>query len=234
MKNRFSSLVIVALFGILALIINGACDAKDEEKVLKTHSISYFWNFEDVPVGELPSGWKVEATGRQSPLATWQVQEDRSAPSGIKVLGLVKTNHHSGGTFNLCWTDRVNFLNGQIEVAFKPVKGRIDQGGGIMWRVQDRNNYYVARFNPLEDNFRIYYVKHGIRRMIQSARISLKPQMWHKMKIVQNGDKYQCYLNGKKLLEGKDSHFKHAGGVGLWTKADAVTSFDDFKVATIK
>ena len=218
----------VAVLLIIFLASAAMVIAKDKQPAVKAGV--YFLDFEDVPVGELPSGWKVEATGRQSPLATWQVQEDRSAPSGTKVLALVKTNHHSGGTFNLCWTDKVSFQDGEIEVAFKAVKGRIDQGGGIMWRVQDRNNYYVARFNPLEDNFRIYYVRDGIRRMIQSARVSLQPGKWHNMKIEQKGSEYACFLNGRKLLEGSDSHFKKAGGVGLWTKADAVTSFDNFKV----
>ncbi len=194
----------------------------------------HFWDFEDVAPGKLPAGWKVEATGRQNPLATWQVQEDKTAPSGSKVLALVKTNHRSGGTFNLCWTNEVSFLNGEIEVAFKAVRGSIDQGGGIMWRVQDRNNYYVARFNPLEDNFRIYYVRDGIRRMIQSARIALKPGVWHVMKIVQKGNEYECFLNGSKLLAGRDGHFEKAGGVGLWTKADAVSSFDNYKVRKVR
>ena len=110
------------------------------------------------------------------------------------------------------------------------MRGRIDRGGGIMWRVKDRNNYYVARYNPLENNFRIYYVKKGKRVMIASARIALESNRWHTMKIIQRGDRFEGYLDGRRLLSGRDSHIRGAGGVGLWTKADAETEFDDFRV----
>lgn len=189
------------------------------------------WDFEKVPVGQLPPGWTVEATRQAGPLATWKVIEDETAPSGKKVLALVAVNHHAAGTFNLCWTNRVSFLNGTITVAFKAVRGRIDEGGGILWRARDKNNYYVARFNPLEDNFRIYYVRNGIRRMIATARVKLAAGQWHTMTVMVKGDHYTCYLNGRKYLDVHDTHFTKAGGVGLWTKADAVTSFDDFRVA---
>ncbi len=217
----FWALVFAALAGYSSLSL--ASQKEGPQKQV------FFWDFEDVSVGELPSGWKVEATGQYGPLATWQVQLDTTAPSGKKVLALSRTNHHSGGTFNLCWTDKVAFLDGKITVSFKPVSGRIDEGGGIMWRVEDKNNYYVARFNPLEDNFRIYYVKNGHRMLMKSASVSLPPG-WHTMTIVQKGDKYRCYLDGKLYLQGQDGHFTQKGGVGLWTKADAVTSFDNFKV----
>ena len=188
------------------------------------------WSFDDLPVAQLPAGWRVEATHPRGPLATWGVSLDRSAPSPDKVLGLKIPEPVFGGTFNLCWTDAVRFLDGEIEVRFKALKGREDQGGGVIWRAQDRNNYYIARFNPLEDNFRIYSVRNGSRRTLESARVSLPAGQWHTLKIVQRGDRFEGYLNGKKLLEGKSTRFPEAGGVGLWTKADATTLFDDFSV----
>jgi len=220
-------LLIPSITILLIIFLTIPCLAQEPQK-----SGARSWNFENVPTGQIPPGWKVEATGQQRPLATWKVTEDPSAPSGKKVLALTEINHHSGGTFNLCWPDEISFLNGTITVSFKAVKGRIDEGGGIMWRVQDRNNYYVARFNPLEDNFRIYYVKNGHRRMIATSRVKLPAGEWHAMKIVAKGDRYACFLNGHKYLEGQDNHFTKAGGVGLWTKADAATCFDDFKVST--
>ena len=222
-------LVVISFFMVTSSLAQGLKKAPPSK--VETSEEVFRWSFEDVSIGSLPTGWKIEATGRGSPLATWQVIKDSTAPSGKQVLALVRVNHHSGGTFNLCWTDKVSFLDGSIEVAFKAVSGKIDEGGGIMWRVRDRNNYYVARFNPLEDNFRIYTVKGGRRRMIGTARASLPAGTWHTMKIVVTGERYACFLDGKKYLEGRDAHFKKAGGVGLWTKADAVTSFDDFKVA---
>jgi len=188
------------------------------------------WNFDDVTVGELPVGWQVDATNRKGPLATWQVVKDTTAPSGDHVLAMTHPNHTFGGAFNVCWTDEVSFLDGEIEVRFKAVKGEEDQGGGVIWRVQDKENYYIARFNPLENNFRIYTVRDGARKTLADVRITLPSEQWHSLRIIQHGNHYEGYLNGKKLLEGTDDLFTQAGGVGLWTKADAVTSFDDFSI----
>jgi hypothetical protein len=187
-------------------------------------------DFENVPIGQIPDGWQVEATNPKGKLAVWKVTEDSTAPSGHKVLTLVDASHSFGNTYNLCWTKNISFLNGIISVKFKANSGREDEGGGVIWRAKDRNNYYIARFNPLENNFRIYYVKNGVRRMLASARIALKAHRWHSMKIVVNGNRFEGYLNGKKLLSTTCKVFNKAGGVGLWTKADAATSFDDFQV----
>jgi len=100
--------------------------------------------------------------------------------------------------------------------------------------VQDKDNYYIARFNPLEDNFRIYYVRNGARKTLAGVKIALPAGKWHTLRIVQYGNRFEGYLNGKKLLDGTNDLFTKPGGVGLWTKADAVTSFDDFSVRTWK
>ena len=199
-----------------------------EHKVAAKKSITF--DFENVPVGHIPEGWKVEATNQRGKLAVWKVEEDKTAPSGKKVLTLTDASGSFGSTYNLCWTKDISFLNGEITVRFRANTGREDEGGGVIWRAKDRNNYYIARFNPLEDNFRIYYVKDGVRRMLTSARVALKAHQWHSMKITVNGDKFEGYLNGKKLLSVTSKVFNEPGGVGLWTKADAATSFDDFKV----
>ena len=135
----------------------------------------------------------------------------------------------SGGSFNLCYVKAVGFLDGNITVDFRANRGRIDQGGGIMWRVQDNDNYFVARFNPLEDNFRFYIVRDGIRSELASADVKLTSG-WHTMKIEQKGDNFKGYLDGKLELEYEDAKLQKAGGVGIWTKADAQTSFDNLKI----
>ncbi|NOZ88000.1 MAG: DUF1080 domain-containing protein [Deltaproteobacteria bacterium] len=223
MKMRTGGAISI-LFSLL--ISTGAMSG--ETTTSKQHKTS--WDFEKVQIGKLPSGWKVEATNPKGPLATWKVMRDKTAPRGSHVLSLTSTNHNFGGTFNLCWTNDVSFLNGEIEVRLKANKGKEDQGGGIIWRVKDKNNYYVARFNPLESNFRIYYVHDGARKTLASARISLPAGKWITMKITQHGNRFQGFLNGKKLLQETDDLFKKPGGVGLWTKADARTSFDGFTV----
>ena len=220
----------ICVVGILA--VSWASCLRQATAGEKAKQIQRTWNFDDVAIGKLPARWRVEATNQRGPLATWQVVNDKTAPSGTRVLALTSPNHRFGGTFNICWTDALSFRDGVISVRFKAVKGREDQGGGVIWRVQDKANYYIARFNPLEDNFRIYYVRDGARKTLADAQISLPAGKWHTLKIVQQGHRFKGYLNGKKLLDGTDSLFTQPGGVGLWTKADAVTSFDDFVIST--
>ena len=135
-----------------------------------------------------------------------------------------------GLSYNFSYTKNISFLNGEISVEFKAISGEEDQGGGIMYRVVDDNNYYVVRFNPLEDNFRFYYVKNGYRSMMKSAKVHLDPSKYHTMQIIQNKSHYEAYIDGKKLLQGDDTTFTKAGGVGVWTKADAYTKFKNLEI----
>jgi len=226
-KCYMNTVVLMAVTTALTAVALG--EAKDPPK--KDRMV---WNFEKVTAGEIPTGWKVEATNSKGLLATWQVIRDETAPSGGNVLALTQPNHTFGGTFNLCWTDAVSFLDSEIEVHFKAVTGEEDQGGGVIWRVQDKDNYYIARFNPLENNFRIYYVRDGARKTLASVKVALPAGTWHTLKIVQHGNQFNGYLNGEMLLEGTDDLFAKPGGVGLWTKADAVTSFDGFSVSPVE
>ncbi|HHQ49268.1 MAG TPA: DUF1080 domain-containing protein [Acidobacteria bacterium] len=188
-------------------------------------------NFDGVAPGRLPAGWKVEATSGRGPLAVWKVVADPEAPSPPNVLRAVPRPDTYGGTYNLCWTSAVRFLDGEIEVKVRANTGHEDQGGGPMWRVRDANNYYVARYNPLEHNFRVYTVKNGARKMLDSAsRIKVATGEWFTIRIVQHGDHIECFLDGEKLLDVHDTTFTQPGGVGLWTKSDAATSFDNLTI----
>ncbi len=187
--------------------------------------------FDTVKPGSLPAGWTVDATNGRGEPAPWKVAADPAAPSPPKVLEAMPRPDNFGGTYNLCWTEGVRFLDGEIVVKLRANRGHGDEGGGPMWRVKDRNNYYVARYNPLERNFRLYTVKNGVRRMLDSAsRIKIGRGQWFTIRIVQKGDHIECFLDGTKLLDVHDTTFSGPGGVGLWTKADAATSFDDFTV----
>ena len=143
--------------------------------------------------------------------------------------GVLELTKKSSQYFNLCFTKALDFLNGSISVKFRANTGHIDQGGGLMWRVQDKDNYYVARFNPLEDNFRFYIVHDGMRSELASADIKLTSG-WHSMKIVQKDAHLEGYIDGKKLLNLEDTQLQNSGGVGVWTKADALTSFDGLSI----
>ncbi len=195
-----------------------------------TTSSTERWDFDDVAVGTLPSGWKAEQTNPSGQGAQWSVRQDPRAPSGSQVLALTNPRGASGGTFNLAWTDGVSLQDGRVEVKVKSGTGREDQGGGPVWRVQDKDNYYIARWNPLEDNFRLYYVRDGRRRQLKSATVDLPAEAWHTVAVDHRGNRITAYLNGRRMFETTDGTFSQAGGIGVWTKADAASSFDEVVV----
>jgi hypothetical protein len=178
---------------------------------------------------KVPTGWKVAQTGKGDG-SVWKVVADETAPSKTGHV-LAQTAESPGPMFNLCVADDTKYKDVEVSVAFKSIKGKKDQGGGIVWRYQDADNYYVARMNPLEDNFRVYKVVAGKRSAeFQDAEVKVPANEWHVLKITMQGDHIQCYLDGKRHLDVKDDTFKEAGKVGLWTKADAQTYFDDVQV----
>lgn len=189
------------------------------------------WDFDNLTEGSLPSGWKVEATGQEVATAKWQANQDPGAPLGPGVLELSATNHTEPGVFNLCWTKDISFREGEIAVFLRARSGNIDQGGGIIWRVQDSDNYYIARYNPLEKNVSIYYTLDGRRIMLgYSGKIELQ-DTWHVLKISHRGDRIRAFIDGEmSLMVNAGNHITRSGGVGLWTKADAATAFDNFTV----
>jgi uncharacterized membrane protein YkoI len=189
-------------------------------------------DFAEVPAGRLPESWKVETTGSAAELATWSVVADDTAPTKGHALALTKTNHDSKSAFNLCWTDSILFGDGSIEASMKPVSGAEDQGGGLVWRVQDKDDYYLCRANPLEKNFRVYVVQDGKRRELASADVDAAAGAWHRIRVEQEGEHIVCSLDGKKLLEASDATVPGQGGIGFWTKADAVSSFTGLLVAS--
>ncbi len=181
-------------------------------------------------VAKVPSGWTAAKTGKGEG-SVWKVAADPTAPSK-KGYVLAQTAVGPNALFNLCVADDTSYTDVEITVAFKPVKGDKDQGGGLVWRYQDANNYYLARFNPLEDNYRLYKVAAG-KRIQLATKEDLKAAAgeWHTLKVMMRGDQIECSLNGKQYLEAKDTTFTKAGKIGLWTKADAQTFFDDLKVS---
>jgi hypothetical protein len=189
------------------------------------------WTFRDAKLGKLPEGWSSAKTGKGEG-SVWKVRKDKSAPAGANVL----TQTSSAGPnplFNLCVADKSNYKDVNLTVSFKALTGKIDQGGGPVWRYKDANNYYIVRMNPLEDNFRVYKVVNGRRRQLDSSKVKASAGKWHTIRVVQKGNHIQCYLNGKPHLDVKDDTFADPGKIGLWTKADAVTSFANFKASGV-
>jgi hypothetical protein len=176
------------------------------------------WNFDDDALGRNAPGF-TDATGQ------WRVAEDASAPSGSHVLAQESAN--AGSVFNVVFVDDTSFEDVDVSVRLRGVAGREDQGGGVVWRAQDVRNYYVARYNPLEDNFRVYSVKDGVRRMLRSVSVELDHDAWHTVRATMRGDHIECYLDGTRSMDTDDGTFSTGGMIGLWTKADAQTHFDD-------
>jgi len=153
----------------------------------------------------------------------WAVEEMAGAPSGTKVLVQRATKNE----FNVIVAPTA-YGDVDVTMKFKPISGREDASGGIVFRFTD-GKYYVVRANALENNFRLYYYDRG-RRQLASATV--KPPafgQWHTARVVAIGDQIQAWLNGMRYLDHRDSRFK-SGAVGLWTKADSITAFDDLVI----
>lgn len=185
------------------------------------------YGFDRSEAGSLPAGWSSCFTGNgETPV--WEVREDSNAPSPSKVM--VQTSRPDiSFHFNVAVDDGTEFSDLEMSVKIEGQTGKIDQGGGLVWSFKDCDNYYVARINPLENNFRVYKVVAGRRIQLQSASLPLEEGRWYVMKVEKAGSKMTCLLDGTKYLEIEDDTFQQ-GKVGLWTKADAVTSFDDLIV----
>jgi hypothetical protein len=118
--------------------------------------------------------------------------------------------------------------DGYVEVKFKAMSGRSDQAGGVVWRWKDGNNYYVARANALENNVSLYYTTNGRRNTIKYVDAPVSKNTWHTLRVDFTGKSIKVSLNGKTYIDVQDSRISGAGAVGMWTKADSVTAFDDF------
>jgi hypothetical protein len=177
--------------------------------------------FDQHETGAAPAGWSCGVTGKGSP--RWTVDADPSAPSGPNVL-----RQSGSGTFPWCMKKGTSLADGFVEVKFRPEKGQQDQAGGVIWRGKDGDNYYIARANALEGNVSLYYTTSGKRNTIRYVNAPVPRNVWHTLRVEFAGKRIQVMLDGKAYIEEQDGHIAGAGMVGLWTKADSVTAFDDF------
>jgi len=178
-------------------------------------------NFDAGTVGQAPAGWTATRTG--SGEAKWTIEKDDTAPSKPNVL-----KQSGAATYPVCFKDDTNLKDGFVEVKFKPISGKEDQAGGVVWRLKDANNYYVARANALEDNVTIYHTINGRRTEKKRASTKVASGQWHSLRVDFQGNHFTVAFDGEKTLEWDDSTFPDAGKAGVWTKADSVTLFDDF------
>ena len=194
-------------------------------------------NFNKNEAGKAPQGFSFGLTGKGKP-GVWIVQLDPTAPSAPNVLAQTDADPVSY-RFPLCVYDGVVAKDVDVSVGYKPVSGKEDQAAGIVWRYQNQNNYYIVRANANENNVVLYKVENGIRTDLPlvgkgrtyGMRAKIPSGEWGTLRIVAKGNLFEVYSNGVKLYEVEDSTFPMAGKVGLWTKADSVTLFDDLSIS---
>lgn len=190
-------------------------------------------NFDkDVP-GKVPAGFTTGLTGKGKP-GVWTVMKDPTAPSPGNVLAQ-SDEDATGYRFPVCVYDAFTARDVDVSVKFKPIRGEGDQAAGIVWRFKDFNNYYIVRANALEGNVVLYKVENGRRTDLPlkgagrtyGVKTKVLFGQWGTLRITAKGNVFEVYHDGKKLFEVEDTSFPGAGKVGLWTKADSYTLFDD-------
>ena len=198
---------------------------------MSKHAIS----FEGTQTGAAPEGWTSTLTGSGDP--KWTVESDETAPSKSKVL-----KQSGRATYPLLLKNDSSIKDGFVEIKFKAVAGSQDRAAGIVWRAKDANNYYVTRANALEDNVVLYKTVNGVRSPLDivgrkggyGTDIKVPANVWHSLRVDFNGSRFRVSYNGKQIFEVEDSTFADAGKVGLWTKADSVTLFDQITYGEAK
>jgi hypothetical protein len=191
-------------------------------------------NFDNANPGTSPEDWTATKTGKGSP--KWTIEKDDTAPSKPNVL-----KQSGEADYPLALKNDSNFKDGFVEVKFKAISGKTDQAAGVIWRAKDADNYYICRANALEDNVVLYKTEKGKRESLDivgrkggyGTKVKVAPQQWHTLRVEFAGNRFKVLLNGKHLFDVEDNTFTEAGKVGLWTKADSVTAFDDFAYGSL-
>jgi hypothetical protein len=186
-------------------------------------------------VDQPPKGFEFGHTAGVGRPGRWIVQTDGSN----KVLAQTDADS-TRSRFPVAVLSDLTTTDADVSVRFKPISGRVDQAAGLVWRYQNQDNYYIVRANALEDNVVLYKVEGGRRTdlpvkgegLTYGKKSEVPAGQWSTLRVVANGPSFEVYLNGTKLYEVEDMTFRQAGKVGVWTKADSVTQFDDLTVVT--
>jgi len=194
-------------------------------------------NFDSAKPGTVPLGWTIAPNGGTAP--KWEILKDPSAPSQPNVFAQL-SNDVSDGRCPLAILNKTDVKDGDLSVKVKPVAGKEDRAGGLVFRYRDPHNYYLVRANALENTIVLYKVEDGKRTPLASrgsppnsygVKHSVPINQWSVLKVQFRGPLFSVYFNHRRLFEVLDSTFRQPGKVGLWTKADSITYFDDFRIA---
>lgn len=192
-------------------------------------------DFEQDATGQPPRGFLFGHTAKVGAPGKWVVQADGTN----RCLAQLDADR-TGSRFPVAVLDNLAPADVDLSVRFKPISGRVDQAGGLVWRFQDENNYYIVRANALEDNVVLYKVQSGKRTDLPlkgegrtyGKAAKVPSGQWSTLRVVATGPRFEVYFNGNKLYDVEDTTFTQPGKVGVWTKADSVTYFDDLTVVT--
>jgi hypothetical protein len=190
------------------------------------------WTFDDDPPKTLPAEFQIGTLFDGRPAGEWTVLDTERAKSPSRVLGQLmgKGAEHAYKTVLI---DGIKASDLDLQVSFLPIEGKADMGGGLIWRATDDRNYYLTRANPLEQNIRIYRVVKGVRHLLKNFDHIIDVRHWHTLRVMTKGCQVQVFLDDKQVLDLCDQTFS-TGRVGLWTKSDAVTYFDDLTLRIVR
>ncbi len=233
MQKKIISGLLLTLLILTILIFRNvfseASAASPEKRALpQTSGTTISYNFDHETAGAMPAKFHSAHTGQGSE-GKWAVMGDSTAPSKPNVIAQTSTDK-TDYRFPLLISDEGTFKDLELSVKFKAVAGEVDRAAGLVFRLQDADNYYIVRANALENNYRLYHVIKGSRRQFAGSNFKVTSGEWHELKVECVGNKIICYYDGQKKIEATDDTFKDAGKIGLWTKADSVTYFDDLIV----
>jgi hypothetical protein len=189
------------------------------------------WSFDADPVDQPPGHFSFGRTG-SGPPGKWIVRAAAGAPSGKQVLAQLDADP-TDYRFPVAVGDAPTAADARVSVKCRPLTGTVDQACGLVLRYQDENNYYVTRANALEGNVNLYYVKDGRRKQITGWRGTVTAHAWHDLGVTATGNHFVVEWDGEKIIDANDDTFARAGKVGVWTKADSVTEFDDLRLETL-
>lgn len=190
-------------------------------------------DFSQDTIDQPPKGFEFAHTARVGRPGKWIVQND----GGNKVLAQTDADA-TRSRFPVAVLADVMTADADLSVRFKPISGSVDQAAGLLWRYQNEDNYYLVRANALEDNVVLYKVENGRRTDLPvkgqwfgyGKRAEVPAAQWSTLRVVATGRLFEVYFNGARLYEVEDATFTQPGKVGLWTKADSVTQFDDLTI----
>lgn len=202
----------------------------DAEPDAKAAGSARTWTFDADAIGKVPAGIRLTEAGGTGTPATWAVVAEPAAPSQPHAFGITESKN-TKKTYNLALVEGTSYGDVDLQVSVKAGTGVLNQGGGIIWRVKDVDNYYIARWDPIEDNAYLYIVQGGVRTALAKLDLELDTATWHTLRVVAEGSRIELFIDDEPKLTAENAELKEPGMIGLWTKSDAATLFDDLSVA---